>query len=287
MPMKTLCLLGLLLSLSLSTNAVDNSALFVPGMTLVGGADSCPLVVMGVSGGSPAQRAGITAGDILVAVDGSSSLSHAKLDATTPTPVNLTLLRGTKRYSVTVGRENSSEELERNHEKILKVSTYDMIVPLDATFDEMNNKLKLLDRDRLVDRVFPTHYPDRGSLYYAGFEVLLLKNPAQVVVLGIEYSPASRAGVHWGDTILSVNGVDPRNKSVKELGPLFSSDKPAAMTLKIEREGITKTFTFQLEKTDDVLRDNQQHFLQGTIVPLGLPEKYISCFRLPDSNPPH
>jgi hypothetical protein len=47
--------------------------------------------------------------------------------------------------------------------------------------------------------------------------VLILKNPAQVVVLGIEDGSASRAGVHWGETILSVNGVDPRNNSVAEL----------------------------------------------------------------------
>jgi predicted metalloprotease with PDZ domain len=53
--------------------------------------------------------------------------------------------------------------------------------------------------------------------------VLILKNPAQVVVLGIEDGPASRAGVHWGDTILSVNEIDPRNKSVAELEPVFET----------------------------------------------------------------
>ena len=92
----------------------------------------------------------------------------------------------------------------------------------------MNGKLKAITQDRFVDRVFPTHYPSNEKLYYPGFEVLILKNPAQVVVLGIEDGPASRAGVHWGDTILSVNGIDPRNKTVAQLEPLFSSQKPGS-----------------------------------------------------------
>jgi C-terminal processing protease CtpA/Prc len=47
--------------------------------------------------------------------------------------------------------------------------------------------------------------------------VLILKNPAQVVVPGIEDGPASRAGAHWSDTILSVKGIDPQNKTVAQL----------------------------------------------------------------------
>jgi hypothetical protein len=46
-----------------------------------------------------------------------------------------------------------------------------------------------MTQDRFLDRVFPTHYPSNEKLYYAGFEVLILKNPAQVVVLGIEDGP--------------------------------------------------------------------------------------------------
>jgi hypothetical protein len=92
-----------------------------------------------------------------------------------------------------------------------------MIVPLDATEVEMNGKLKTITQDRIVDRVFPTHYLSDEKGLLRGFEVLILKNPAQVVVLGIEDGSASRAGVHWGDTILSANGVDPRKNSVAEL----------------------------------------------------------------------
>jgi hypothetical protein len=78
---------------------------------------------------------------------------------------------------------------------------------------------------------------------------------------------------------LSVNGVDPRNKSVPELERLFSSDRPATMTLKIERSSTAKDLKFQLVLAAKLLRDNQYQLLDGTLVPLGLPKKYVSCFR--------
>jgi hypothetical protein len=77
---------------------------------------------------------------------------------------------------------------------------------------------------------------------------------------------------------LSVNEVDPRNKSVAELEKLFSSEKPATMTLKIERGGMIKTYLFELAQAAQVLRDNRTQLLHGKPVPLGIPEKYLHCF---------
>jgi hypothetical protein len=80
---------------------------------------------------------------------------------------------------VTVERVRSSILLANQREKALESG---MVVPLDATEAEMNGKLKAITQDRFVDRVFPTHYPSNEKLYYPGFEVLILKNPAQAVV---------------------------------------------------------------------------------------------------------
>ena len=51
------------------------------------------------------------------------------------------------------------------------------------------------------------------------------------------------------------------------------------MTLKIERDNVTREFTFQLAEVAQVLRDNQKQLLQGELVPLGLPERYLYCFK--------
>ena len=59
----------------------------------------------------------------------------------------------------------------------------------------------------------------------------------------------------------------------------ISSQKPGSMTLKIERESVTKEFTFQLAETAQLLRDNQLQLLQGELVPLGPPERYLYCFK--------
>ena len=277
--MKTLCFLGLGLLISCPAVGQDPSS-FMTGIGLVGGADSCPVFVAYVCKPSPAERAGVKSGDVLIAVDGTrlSTGDEASklLQSEKPTPVTLTLMRQEKPYVATVSREQRSTLPCNQRDKLLKSG---MAVPLDATEAEMNGKLKAITQDRFVDRVFPTHYPSNEKLYYPGFEVLILKSPAQVVVLGIEDGPASLAGVHWGDTILSVNGIDPRNKSVAELEPLFSSQKPGSMTLKIGRDDATKEFTFQLAEAAQVLRDNQRQLLLGELVPLGLPERYLSCFK--------
>jgi C-terminal processing protease CtpA/Prc len=253
----------------------------ITGIRIGGGSsDTCPVLVTGIYAGSPAELAGVRSGDVLVAVGGvrvptfdeAVKLLHTEAE----TPVSLQMMRGERPYTATVGREKLSTLLEKSGNKILESG---MIVPLDATETEMKNKMKaLLARERLVDRVFPTHYPKNEKIYYAGFEVLILKNPSQVVVLGIEDGPASRAGVHWGDTILSVNGVDPRNEAVAELEKLFSSEKPATMTLKIERGGMIKTYVFELAQATQVLRDNWAQLVHGRPLPVGIPEKYLHCF---------
>ena len=244
---------------------------YMIGASIVGRKSPC-VFIGGVSAKSPAADAGIRAGDRIVTVDGTTvttvqdAAQHMRSESARP--VTLQLMRDGKLYSVTVQRERYTVILDRNGKKALENG---MIAPLDATEAEISHKMLAIKEERFADRVFPSHYPNDEKLYYPGFEVFVLKDPSQIVVGGIENGPASRAGVHLGDVIVAVNGVDPRNKSVAELEALFSSQKLASMTLTIDRDGVTKTFSFQLEQGTVVMRNNQHQLAKGNVIPLGVP----------------
>jgi hypothetical protein len=72
--------------------------------------------------------------------------------------------------------------------------------------------------------------------------------------------------------------MDPRGKSAAEIESLLSSTKPASLSLTIARGEAPMTFSFALEQAATVLGENQKKVLNGKIVPLWLPEKYLSCW---------
>jgi hypothetical protein len=69
-----------------------------------------------------------------------------------------------KSYVATIGRVRTSVLYSSEHIKPLESV---LIMPLDATEVEMNGKLKTITQDRIVDRVFPTHYPSDEKVYYS------------------------------------------------------------------------------------------------------------------------
>jgi membrane-associated protease RseP (regulator of RpoE activity) len=275
----------LLCAVSLTCGYQETEPRYVTGMTLLGPSPSCPVFVGGVDRGSPAAAAGIKAGDRLTAVNGFSiaNLQDAaqELHGESAEPVSLQLARGEERYAVTVQKETMATRMKRDGQKIVE----DGVVPLDATDSEIKQRSSLirdLDSDPTrIARLFPTHYPENETLYYPGFEVFVWDKGRQVTIGGIEDGPASREGARWGDIIRSVNGVDPRNKSVADLEPVFSSRKPETMTLVIDRAGVTKTLSFELEQATTVLRNNNKKLVRGTLVPAWVPEEYLPCFGVP------
>ena len=263
----------------------DREPKYVTGMTLFGTKPSCPVFVGGVGRVSPAAKAGIEAGDRLIAINGVfiANLQDAvqALHGESGEPVTLQLARGKAVYSVTVQKESMAARLKRDGQKTVAGD----VAPLDATDAEIKQRSSLirdLDSDPTrIARMFPTHYPENEKLYYPGFEAFVWDKGRHVTIGGIEDGPASRAGAWWGDIILTVNGIDPRNKSVVDLEPIFSSQKTETMILVVDRAGVTKTFTFELEQAATVLRDNNKKLVRGTLVPLWVPEEYLRCFGVP------
>jgi membrane-associated protease RseP (regulator of RpoE activity) len=279
----------LLCAVSLTCFYQETEPRYVTGMTLFGPSPSCPIFVGGVVRGSPAAAAGIKAGDRLIAINGVpiADLQDAAraINGESAEPVSLRLARGEESYAVTVQKETMATRMKRDGQKTVE----DSVMPLDATDAEIKQRSSMirdLDADPTrIARLFPTHYPENEKLYYPGFEVFVWDKGRQVTIGGIEDGPASRAGARWGDIILSVNGIDPRNKSVAGLEPVFSSQKPETMTLVINRAGVTKTLSFELAQATTVLRDNDKKLVRGTLVPIWVSEEYLQCFGVPPKSP--
>lgn len=247
------------------------------GVTLSSRA-GCPVFVIGVSAESPAKHSGIQAGDKVLAVEGTpvKDLKTATnlLQSSGPTPVDVRLERGEKEVDVVVGREKRSAIYRQAGQNIMS----GVIVPFGTTQAEVDRMLSF-DGHRFVGRAFlATHYPRNPQLFYGGFEMFILRDPAQVTVGGIENGPAARAGVHWGDVVISVNGIPIAGKTATELESLFSAREPAIMHLQIDRLGSQKTFDFHLENAEDIAHQNGKQFVDGQIVPLGISEEDLHCF---------
>lgn len=237
------------------------------------------MVVGGVSAKSPAEAAGIAAGDHLLAIDGAETTRLNGIQAATmirsdhASSVALKLSRAGKPYSVAVKREKLSAQLARDGKKMVA----GIIVPVDTTEAEIQ-RMAEFDGSRISARVFPWHYPTDPEAYYGGFEVFVLRSPDELIVGGIENGPASRAGVHWGDRIVSVNGVNPKGKTLAQLEQLFSSARAEPTRLKTERTGEIRTREFRLERTADLLAENGLRLTRGQPVPAGLASADVPCF---------
>lgn len=81
-----------------------------------------------------------------------------------------------------------------------------------------------------------------------------------------------------GDHILAVNGVDPHGKSDEELASMLSGPTPRLIVLVVARGGVTKTFSFELERVEVVLTENHLRVANGKIIPDWVTSKYLPCF---------
>jgi C-terminal processing protease CtpA/Prc len=263
---------------------MEFAGVYVTGMTVIGrpGPDSsCPPIVWIVTPNTPAAEAGIKPGDRLLAVDGHRGLDVAQarpfLRTKDPTPTTIELDGQHGPYTVTVGGVKASSLYEREGWKLTPDGS---LFPKNATEAEIQRVSKMSGEP--AEKVFPVgHYPANLDLYYPGFEVFVWKEPKPMMVGGIEDGPARKAGVHYGDAIVSVNGLSPRGKSLAELEQLFRSPKPAAMTLVIDRDGIPMTFVFELARASEVAEENHKRMYKGRMIPSVIPPAYLRCFEAP------
>lgn len=239
----------------------------------------CPVFISEVMPGSPAARAGLKPGDRIRSIDHhkieSNSEAAQLLRSWSPDKVKVKISRGREEYEAEIPRERISDILAQNGRKIVS----GVVVPhsLSGTW--------------ISERLFANGYPLDGSLYYPGFEVLVvpdegrrtldglvLRGTLQIVVGDVEPGgPAAAAGVKSGDIILSVNGVAPAGRSGNELARLFASRQPETMQLEIKRDDETHTVEFALERAADVARGSGKVFVNAMAVPAWLIDHSASC----------
>jgi C-terminal processing protease CtpA/Prc len=259
---------------------------YVTGMTVVGkprSGSSCPPIVAGVHPDTPAAKAGIQPGDRLLAVDGHHEIDILQwgplLHTKNSRPSTIELEGEHGPYTVTVGRIKASVLYERDG---WKVGPDGGVYPKNATEAEMQRVSNIAAEPPASEKVFSVgHYPANLELYYPGFEIFVWRGPQPMTVGGIEDGPAQKVGVHYGDAIISVNGISPAGKSIAELEQLFSSPKPATMTLVIDRDGAINPFTFELAKASDVAQANHKQMYEGSWIPAATPPAYLHCFEAP------
>lgn len=278
-------LIALAMAFGIVGCAQETGSSYLTGMTLSGPV-GCPVFVDGITSGSPAERAGIQVGDQVLRVDGTpvNNLEQAAglLRSDRPKPVGLTLGRAGKEVRTVSQRQKQSVIFANAGKKMIS----GIAVPFDATQAEIAQTLNVQSR-RIIRRVFPSHYPLNPEVFYGGFEIFILRDPAQVTVGGIEDGPAANAGVHWGDALISVNGTPISGKTDAQLEALFSANEPATMHLQVNRAGSLRTFDFHLDRAGEIARKNGKRFVDGQLVPSWASDEYLHCFLRPSrgSNP--
>jgi C-terminal processing protease CtpA/Prc len=270
---------------SVQTQTVDFSNVYVIGASLMKNNDS-PVFIGGVSPLSPADRVGIRGGDRLLAVDGVevTGLRDAgeRTRSDKPGNVTLRLWRKGEVYEATVEREKNSTVLARRGLQIRPDGRIFILEATDTEIDAQEEIFSLVGSN--AAEAFPQHFPVDMDLYAAGFAVLVNPDPPLLIVTGLEDGPGKRAGLREGDLILSIDGVDPSGRSIPKIESMLSSTDERLMQLTIRRPGAIdpeKTFEFELQKTEELLRENHEQIVDGQLLPDWVAEDELHWFLNP------
>lgn len=246
--------------------------------------DACPVIVLSVTPGGPADLGGIGAGDAILKIDGRDVTSLASeelvrlLRNDKPGIVRLQVLRQ-QPIDVAIEKAEIGSILEKQTLALAnegKKAIAGVTVPADTSVAEVE-RMTSFDGRRVVQRVFPLHYAEELALFSAAFEVYILRDPPQLMVAGIEDGPAARAGVHWGDIITSIDGADVTAQSAEQVRDLLSSKGPKVVRLRVNRGTEAKEFDISLERTASILKEHHRQIVSGLVLPDRLNSDVVRC----------
>jgi len=244
--------------------AIENLGIcdpYVPGVIIGKPAPNQPMTVFGTWPDGPAEKAGICAGDQIIAVNGVSTSDKTtgrlleQIVSGSPTPVRLEVKRDSEIKDVNVGRVRESTLAELSKEKFALVGgvlTNVIYVPANEPSKEIQQFRRFQDRTasaygfslldgwyvpkatrrREFERVLAARQSNRmaGRLgfapspesYSAGFLAVLVPGTNEVLVdTVIPNSPAYRAGLLPGDQILEINAHNTSGLTTENLQELI------------------------------------------------------------------
>lgn len=204
------------------------------------------VVITRVSEDSPASRAGLKAGDVILRFDGEPVTTHNKLqrlisEAAPEQAVRLSISRGgsEQEVTVTVGRRKSSFQ-----------SVFEAL-PAQQNAEEARRAMDLLRNQQSTMGFFTgrrigvstTQLTKQLADYFgvAGGHGLLITTVA-------ENSPASRAGLKAGDVIVEADGE--KVESSGDLSRVINRKTEGVVTLRVIRDRNPMTLTVTPEKRE-------------------------------------
>jgi serine protease Do len=201
------------------------------------------LAITKVSEDSPASRAGLRAGDVILRFEGEQVASYSKLqrlisEAAPEQIVRLTISRGgaEQEVSITIGRRKSVYES--------LVQTYPKSENMNQTFEELrrNQGAFGLYSGRRIG--ITTMQLTKQLADYFG-----IAGGRGVLVTSVtENSPAARAGIKAGDVITDVDGE--KVESSGDISRAINSKNDGAVTLRIVRDRNAMSVTVTPEKRE-------------------------------------
>jgi len=239
----------------------------------------CPVFITAVLPHSPAERAGLKPGDRVLRVDGDKVRENDDaarlLRGSGPDKVRVRVRRGETEYQCAIPRENIGDIFARDGRKIVS----GVVVPSSFT------------GTWIAARVFPNGYPLDATIFYPGFEVLVVPDSGRQTIDGLVIrgrremvvgsvppaGPAARVGIKPGDVISAANGTPLSAESVDRVEHMLASREPGTMHLDVRRAARMLSFDVPLETAPQVAAANGRRIVYGVAMPLWLVDGTAGC----------
>jgi carboxyl-terminal processing protease len=147
--------------------------------------------------------------------------------------------------------ETTRQKLTAQYEKGLEIIRENYVVDIDnetLTKSSIQGMLRALDphSDYLDPKAFREFTEKQQSQYFGIGSHIRPFNRGTYITEPFEDSPASRAGLRYGDHIIAVDGKDTSNQGSERVRSLLLGDRGTGVTVTIKRPGVPEPITVKI-----------------------------------------